>query len=64
MNTKLTADGSKAIYSAGPEVVDLDQIRVGDHVKATVAAELAKTFKVRKDVDLIKQSVGREVAFA
>jgi hypothetical protein len=119
--TLVSADGTKATYTAGPEVVNFNQIRVGDHVKATVTAELAvflrksgepatdggaaaialapvgakpggimaktaeitakvtaidlkhqtatlqlpdgrsKTFKVRNDVDLTRQSVGQEV---
>ena len=119
--TLLGPEGAKTTFKAGPEVVNFDQIRVGDHVKATVAAELAvflrkngepatdggaaavalapvgakpgvmmantvevtakvtaidlkhhkatllfpdghsQTFKVRKDVDLARQSVGQEV---
>src|SRR3954454_16511214 len=42
-NRKLTLvgpEGTKTTYKAGPDVVNFGQIRVGDHVKATVTAEL------------------------
>lgn len=34
-------DGKKTIVKCGPEVINFDQIRVGDQVKVTVAEELA-----------------------
>jgi hypothetical protein len=39
--TLTTADGDKATFKAGPEVVNFDQIQVGDRVKATVTRQLA-----------------------
>jgi hypothetical protein len=39
--TLVSADGTKTTYIAGPEVVNFNQIQVGDHVKARVSAELA-----------------------
>ena len=38
--TLLTSDGEEMCYLAGPEVVNFDQIQVGDHVKATVTQQL------------------------
>ena len=38
--TLFTPDGKKTQYKAGPEVINFDQIRVGDQVKATVIEEL------------------------
>ena len=38
--TLITADGAKTTVKAGPEVVNFDQIQVGDQVKATVAEQL------------------------
>ena len=38
--TLLTADGKKTDFKAAPEVVNFDQIHVGDHVKATLTEEL------------------------
>ena len=38
--TLTMADGAKTIVKAGPEVVNFDQIQVGDQVKATVAEQL------------------------
>ena len=121
--TLVTKDGAKTTVKAGPEVVNFDQIQVGDQVKATVAEQLvmfvrkngepandgeaaavalapvgakpgvvmantvevtgkveaidlahrkatlrfpdgtAKTFKVRKDVDMTKGKIGDEVVF-
>src|SRR6476646_719600 len=31
-----TSEGKKTKFTAGPEVVNFEQIQVGDHVKATV----------------------------
>jgi hypothetical protein len=39
--TLVTPDGRKETFKAGPEVVNFDQIRVGDQVKATVTQQLA-----------------------
>ena len=121
--TLVTKDGAKTTVKAGPEVVNFDQIQVGDRVKAKVAEQLvmfmrkngepandgeaaavaltpvgakpgmlmantvevtgkveaidlahrkatlrfpdgnAKTFKVRKDVDMTKGRIGDEVVF-
>jgi 2-polyprenyl-3-methyl-5-hydroxy-6-metoxy-1,4-benzoquinol methylase len=33
--------GSKSTYKAGPEIVNFDQIQVGDHIKAMVTEEVA-----------------------
>jgi len=38
--TLQTPDGKKTQYKAGPEVVNFDQVRVGDLVKATVTEQL------------------------
>jgi hypothetical protein len=38
--TLTMADGAKTTVKAGPEVVNFDQIQVGDQVKATVAEQL------------------------
>ena len=38
--TLVTPDGRKAKYKAGPEVINFDQVRVGDQVKATVTEQL------------------------
>ena len=39
--TLLKQDGKKSIVKAGPEVINFDQIKVGDLVKATVTEALA-----------------------
>jgi hypothetical protein len=39
--TLVTRDGRMDTFKAGPEVVNFDQIRVGDQVKATVTEQLA-----------------------
>ena len=39
--TLVAPDGHKTIYKAGPEVVNFDQIHVGDQVKAKVTEEVA-----------------------
>ena len=39
--TLVTPDGRKETFKAGPEVVNFDQIRVGDQVKATLTEQLA-----------------------
>ena len=38
--TLVSPDGTRTIFKAGPEVINFDQIRVGDQVKATMAEEL------------------------
>jgi len=38
--TLVTPDGTKTTFKAGPEVVDFNQIQVGDQVKAMVAEQL------------------------
>ena len=38
--TLVTPDGRMETFKAGPEVVNFDQIRVGDQVKATLAQQL------------------------
>jgi translation elongation factor P/translation initiation factor 5A len=38
--TIVTRDGNKTTFKAGPEVVNFNQIQVGDQVKATMAEEL------------------------
>ena len=38
--TLVTPDGKKTTVKCGPEVVNFDQIRIGDQLKATVAAQL------------------------
>src|SRR5690349_23991940 len=39
--TLTTADGHKTTFTAGPDVVNFDQIQVGDQIKATVTEQLA-----------------------
>lgn len=39
--TLLTAAGEKTTVTCGPEVINFDQIRVGDQIKVTVTEELA-----------------------
>jgi len=39
--TMETPDGKKSKYTCGPDVRNFDQIRVGDHVKATVTQKVA-----------------------
>ncbi len=39
--TLVTPDGRKETFKAGPEVINFDQIRIGDQVKATVTEQLA-----------------------
>jgi hypothetical protein len=38
--TLVKPDGEKGVVKCGPEVVNFDQIRIGDQVKATVAQQL------------------------
>src|SRR5262245_51730064 len=38
--TLVTPDGKKTTYKAGPEVVNFDQIQVGDQLKLKVAEQL------------------------
>ena len=39
--TLVSPDGKKTTVKCGPEVINFDQIRVGDQLKVTVAEELA-----------------------
>lgn len=39
--TLVTADGTKSTVKCGPEIINFDQIHVGDQVKMTVTDELA-----------------------
>ena len=39
--TLVYSNGSKSTYKAGPEVVNFDQIQVGDQIKAVVTEEVA-----------------------
>ncbi len=39
--TLVSSNGSKSTYKAGPEVVNFDQIQVGDQIKAVVTEEVA-----------------------
>jgi hypothetical protein len=39
--TLVTPDGRKETFKAGPEVINFDQIHVGDQVKATLTEQLA-----------------------
>src|SRR6266436_4964570 len=39
--TLVTPEGSKTTYKAGPDVINFNQIRIGDQVKATVTEEFA-----------------------
>jgi Cu/Ag efflux protein CusF len=38
--TLVTPDGTQSIFKAGPDVVNFDQIRIGDQVKTTIAQQL------------------------
>ena len=38
--TLVSPDGTKTTFKAGPEVINFDQIRIGDQVKATVVEQL------------------------
>ena len=38
--TLVTPDGTQSVYKAGPEVVNFDQIHIGDQVKTTIAQQL------------------------
>ena len=38
--TLVTPDGTKTTFKAGPEVVNFNQIQIGDQVKATVVEQL------------------------
>jgi hypothetical protein len=39
--TLMTPDGKKTTVKCGPEVINFDQIRVGDHLKVTATEEVA-----------------------
>jgi translation elongation factor P/translation initiation factor 5A len=60
--TLIMADGSKTTVKAGPEVVNFDQIQVGDQVKATVAEQLVVF--VRKNGEPANDGEAAAVALA
>jgi len=60
--TLKTSDGKKTTFKAGPEVVNFDQIQVGDQVKATVTEEIAVS--VRRDGEAPSDSAAGAVAVA
>ena len=60
--TLTMADGSKTTVKAGPEVVNFDQIQVGDQVKATVAEQLVVF--VRKNGEPANDGEAAAVALA
>jgi hypothetical protein len=45
--TLLTRDGAKTTFTAGPDVVNFNQIQVGDLVKATAAEQVAVSMRKR-----------------
>ena len=60
--TLTMADGAKTTVKAGPEVVNFDQIQVGDQVKATVAEQLVVF--VRKNGEPANDGEAAAVALA
>jgi translation elongation factor P/translation initiation factor 5A len=60
--TLAMADGAKTTVKAGPEVVNFDQIQVGDQVKATVAEQLVVF--VRKNGEPASDGEAAAVALA
>jgi len=60
--TLTMADGAKTTVKAGPEVVNFDQIQVGDQVKATVAEQLVMF--VRKNGEPASDGEDAAVALA
>jgi hypothetical protein len=60
--TLAAADGSQAVFKAGPDVVNFDQIQVGDHVKATVTQQLV--VYVRKNGEPSTDGAATTVALA
>src|ERR1035441_9057328 len=60
--TLTMADGAKTTFKAGPEVVNFDQIQVGDLVKATVAEQLVVF--VRKNGEPASDGEAAAVALA
>jgi hypothetical protein len=55
-------DGTVSVYKCGPDVVNFDQIKVGDQVKATVVEQLA--IFVRKTTDAPSANQSHVVALA
>jgi hypothetical protein len=45
--TLVESDGKRTTITAGPEVINFDQIRVGDHLKATIRSELVVFMRER-----------------
>lgn len=60
--TLVTPDGTKSTFKAGPEVVNFNQIQVGDQVKAVVAEQLVVV--VRKPGDAAADAEGTAVGLA
>jgi len=60
--TLVTPDGAMGTFKAGPDVVNFDQIQVGDQVKATVTQELAVF--VRKNGEPTTTGTATTVALA
>jgi hypothetical protein len=60
--TLVTPDGRMDTFKAGPEVVNFDQVRVGDQVKATVTERLA--VYMAKDNPLASEGEAALVALA
>jgi hypothetical protein len=60
--TLVTPDGKKAVYKAGPDVINFNQIQVGDQVKATVTEEFAVF--IRKPGTPVNASAAAAVALA
>lgn len=47
--TLVTPEGKKTEFKAGPEVINFDQVRVGDQVKATVTEQLVVYVREKGD---------------
>jgi hypothetical protein len=60
--TLVTPEGKKTVFKAGPEVVNFDQIQIGDQVKANVTEELA--VYMAKDAPPQTDSAATAVALA
>jgi hypothetical protein len=60
--TLVTPDGTMGTFKAGPDVVNFDQIQIGDQVKATVTQELAVF--VKKTGELSSDGGATTVALA
>ena len=49
-------DGKITVYHCGPEIVNFDQIKIGDRVKATVVEEMAVSLKPGTAQESLNQS--------